>query len=157
MGLFKPKVTKLQLETVKLTIKQLKESTGLVNTTTKPDVFFKRLNFSIDLLMELQHYEKLKIFKQSTPTKDLNKLLSNIELTVDDFITRAVELQQQKLAGLKTEKGRQSNAEKFATQLIAAFDSANSFWQGNSNFPHYTGPLFTDKNYQRVLTITNQI
>ena len=40
---------------------QLIESVELVNTTTSPSTFFGRLNFSLDLLLELKKYEKYSI------------------------------------------------------------------------------------------------
>jgi hypothetical protein len=150
MGLFTPKITSSQLQHVQTTMKQLQESVYLLNNTTKPDVFFKRLNFSLDLLLDLQSYEKYKIFKGCAPTSDYNKIVRNMESTVNDFIDRAIETNRQKLATLKTDKAKRNNYEKFVIALIAAFDCANTFWTGNRGFPHYTGPLYTDKNYRRV-------
>jgi hypothetical protein len=150
MGFFTPKITSSQLQHVQTAMKQLQESVYLLNNTTKPDVFFKRLNFSLDLLLDLQSYEKYKIFKGCAPTSDYNKIIRNMESTVNDFIDRAIETNRQKLATLKTDKAKRNNYEKFVIALIAAFDCANTFWAGNRGFPHYTGPLYTDKNYRRV-------
>lgn len=150
MGFFTPKITSSQLQHVQTAMKQLQESVYLLNNTTKPDVFFKRLNFSLDLLLDLQSYEKYKIFKGCAPTSDYNKIIRNMESTVNDFIDRAIETNRQKLATLKTDKAKRNNYEKFVIALIAAFDCANTFWTGNRGFPHYTGPLYTDKNYRRV-------
>jgi hypothetical protein len=153
MGFFTPKITSSQLQHVQTAMKQLQESVYLLNNTTKPDVFFKRLNFSLDLLLDLQTYEKYKIFKGNTPTNDYNKIVRNMESTVNDFIDRAIEANRQKLATLKTDKAKRNNYEKFVIALIAAFDCANTFWSGNRGFPHYTGPLYTDNDYRRVQTL----
>jgi hypothetical protein len=153
MGFFTPKITSSQLQHVQTAMKQLQESVYLLNNTTKPDVFFKRLNFSLDLLLDLQTYEKYKIFKGNTPVNDYNKIVRNMESTVNDFIDRAIEANCQKLATLKTDKAKRNNYEKFVIALIAAFDCANTFWSGNRGFPHYTGPLYTDNNYRRVQTL----
>ena len=64
MGLFTPKISRQQMAFVQTTLKQMYDSGNLVNTTVKPDVFFKRLNFTLDLLLRLQPYEKYKIFKK---------------------------------------------------------------------------------------------
>ena len=157
MSLFTPKISPQQMQVVRSTMVQLQDSTKLINTTTKPDVFFKRLNFALDLLLLLQSFEKYKIFKGSNPTSDYNRILSNMDATVNDFIDRAYSLNQQKTASLKTESARRRNQEKFATSLIAAFDCANSFWTGNIGYPHYTGPLFTENNYRRVREIYENI
>lgn len=151
------RISKHELEFVQTTLVQVQDSAHLVNTTVQPDVFFKRLNFLLDLLLRLQSFEKYGIFKGGTPTSDYQKIISNLELTVDDFITRALEASNKKVASLKTEKARARNRENFAIKLISAFDTAHSFWTGNKGFPHYEGPLFTQANYQRVQEIYNAL
>ncbi|MCI5705167.1 MAG: hypothetical protein MR272_08175 [Pseudoflavonifractor sp.] len=153
MGLFTPKISRQQMAFVQTTLKQMYDSGNLVNTTVKPDVFFKRLNFTLDLLLRLQPYEKYKIFKHGTPSKDYKRIVSNLEATVDDFIDRAIAANQAKIASLKTERARKANYEKFVNSLIAAFDCAHTFWEGDRGFPHYDGPLFTEQNYRRVQAI----
>ena len=154
MGLFSPKISPREMEYVSGRMNQLQDSVQLVNSTVKPDVFFKRLNMTLDILMDLRSYEKYGIFKGSSPTSDFNKIIRNIESTVDDFIDRALAANQQKIATLKSETAKRNNYDKFVISLIAAFDCANTFWSGNISrakvYPHYTGPLFTDKNYRRV-------
>lgn len=151
MGLFTPKISSAQMQFVEMTINQLHDSGNLVNTTVKPDVFFKRLHFTLDLLLRLQPYEKYKIFKRGGgPTKDYKRIISNIEATVDDFIDRSLAANQTKTAALKTERARRKNYENYVIALISAFDCAYTFWEGDSGFPHYEGPLFTENNYRRV-------
>ena len=145
------------LEFVKTTLGQIQDSAKLVNTTVQPDVFFKRLHFMLDLLLRLQPYEQYKIFKGGTPTSDYNRILANIEATVDDFITRAVEANDIKVAALKTNKAKTRNRDDFAVKLISAFDCANTFWTGNHGFPHYSGKLFTPSNYKRVQAIYDDL
>ena len=157
MGLFTPKLPQGELQHIQTLMGQLQESVNLVNTTTKPDVFFKRLNFTLDILLYLQSYERYKIFRSSLPSKDYQNIIRNLEATVNDFIDRAVAANKRKVLALKTEKARKRNREDFAIKLISAFDCANSFWSGSISqtryYPHYTGPLFTRNNYQRVQAI----
>lgn len=150
MGLFTPKISEKQLQFVYMTMTQVYDSGNIVNTTVDPAVFFKRLNLLLDLLLRLQPYEKYKIFESATPTQDYEKIISNLEATVDDFIDRAIETNQIKIASLKTEKARNRNHENFVIALISAFDCAHTFWEGDKEFPHYDGPLFSKKNYERV-------
>lgn len=157
MGLFAPKISPRDLKYVHSRMAQLQDTARLLNTTTKPDVFFKRLNFALDILLDLQSYEKYKIFKASTPTGDYNKIVRNMESTVDDFIDRAIEANRQKLATLKTEKAKKNNYEKFIVSLVSSFDCANTFWSGDRGHLHYTGPLFTANNYRRVQALFNQL
>ena len=153
MGFFTPKISKSEMMYVNTTLKQLQDSVRLVNTTLKPDVFFKRLNFTLDLLLRLQPYEKYKIFNSGLPSSDYARIISNLGATVDDFISRALAANQAKISSLKTEKAKKENRIKFATALISAFDCAHTFWSGDYHSPHYTGPLFTEQNYRRVQAI----
>lgn len=160
MGFFAPKIPTREVEYIRSRMAQLQETVALVNTTTKPEVFFKRLHMSLDILMELRAYEKYGIFKGSKPTDDYNRILSNLDTTVNDFIDRALAANQQKVASLKTDSAKRNNREKFAASLIAAFDCANTFWSGSFSqtrtFPHYTGPLYTANNYRRVQAISRE-
>lgn len=151
MGLFTPKISDTQMKFVQMTLNQLHDSGNLVNTTVKPDVFFKRLNFTLDLLLRLQPYEKYKIFKRGgKPTQDYERILSNLEATVDNFIDRSLAANREKIESLKTERAKRNNYENYVIALISAFDCAHTFWDGDRGFPHYDGPLFTENNYNRV-------
>ena len=161
MGLFTPKISQRELQYVQTRLSQLQDSVRLVNSTVKPDVFFKRLHFTLDLLLDLQSYEKYKIFKGTRPSDDYRKIINNLESTVNDFIDRTIASNNDRLSTLKTDKARKKNREEFAVKLISAFDCAHTFWSGNSsqthNYPHYTGPLFTQNNYKRVQAIYNSL
>ena len=150
MGFFTPKLSQIQKQIVQNKMKQLYDCDKLVHSTVKPDVFFGRLNFMLDILLDLKSYEKYKIFDKVTPTENYKKILSELESLVNDFIDRAVADNQKKVAALKTEKGKKSKELKFVESLISAFDCANSFWSGEKMIPHHDGPLFTENNYNRV-------
>lgn len=161
MGLFTPKISPRELQYVQTRLSQLQDSAQILNTTTKPDVFFKRLHYSLDALLDLQRYEQYKIFKGSRPSDDYRKIINNLEATVNDFIDRALAANNEKLATLKTSKARKKNREDFAIKLISAFDRAHTFWSGSysqtRSYPHYTGPLFTANNYKRVQAIYDSL
>lgn len=150
MGLFAPKISRAQMNQVQILMKQISESVNLINTTAKPDVFFGRLNFTLDCLLELAKYEKYKVFKSGTPSSDYRKIVSNIEATVNSFIERAVASNKAKVASLKTEKAKERNYAKFIVSMAVAFEASHTFWQGNGVYPHYTGPLFTESNHLKV-------
>ena len=161
MGLFTPKISPSELSRVRTAMKQLQDSVNLINSTDNPEVFFKRLNFSLDLLLELRQYEKYKIFKSSLPSRDYLKIISNLEATVNDFIDRALLANERKSATLKTESAKKRNKQAFAQKLLNAFDCANTFWSGSFSqsrtYPHYTGPLYTPANYKRVTEFYSQV
>lgn len=150
MGWFTPKISAMQVQQVGNLLKQSKESAHLVNTTVKPEVFFGRLNFLLDVLLELQKYEKYKIFSGSSPSRDYNRLLRDLEKTVDSFISRAIKANNEKIASLKTPAAKERNRSKFLISLSLGFGNANTFWQGNGMLPHYSGPLFTEANKARI-------
>lgn len=150
MGLFTPKISSAQIQHVQLLLKQANESAKLVNTTVKPDVFFGRLNFLLDVLLEMQKYEKYKIFTGSLPSADYRKITGNLENTVNDFLNRAIANNKEKIASLKTDAARQKNYAKFVSDLKKSFLSSKTYWQGNTVYPHYNGPLYTSANYLRV-------
>jgi hypothetical protein len=150
MGWFTPKISAHQLQQVEGLLKQAKESAHLVNTTVKPEVFFGRLNFLLDVLLELQKYERYKVFSGSLPSRDYNRLLCDLEKTVDSFISRAIMANNAKIASLKTPAAKERNRSKFLISLSLGFAYANTFWQGNGMCPHYCGPLFTKANKERI-------
>ena len=161
MGLFTPNPTPQLMEYIARLLSQSQDCAQLINSTTKPDVFFKRLNFLLDLLLELQQYEKYKVFKSGTPSADYKKILNNLEATVNDFIDRAQLAHEEKIRSLKTDKAKKRNREDFAIKLISAFDCAHTFWSGSISqsrfYPHYTGPLYTQNNYRRVQEIYDNL
>lgn len=131
-------------------MKQLQESVQIVNTTSNAIAFFSRLKFSLEVLSELKKYEKYHFFKTSTPTNDYNKIISNLEATVDNFIDRAIEAIKRKLDAYKTDAAKSRNYKKFLEDLLDDFEMADTFWSGNNMYPPYKGILYTSANYQRV-------
>lgn len=133
-------------------LKQLYESYDLVNKTTKPDVFFGRLSFCFDCLLDLMTF-KDKVFKDATPEEEYLRLYGNIESLVDEFVTRSHGAEYEKARQLKTEKGQRSRMEKYFANMYEAFSNASSCWTGNSNSPHYEGHLYTENNLTRLKQI----
>ncbi len=152
---FKPKLSDKQLQYIRMTLAQMQDSAKLINTTVKPDVFFKRLNFVLDLLLRLQPFEQYGIFKGGLPSADYRRIITNLEATVNDFIDRAIEKNKQEIAALKRQTSRMKHYYDFTISLISAFDCANTFWTGDRGFPHYDGALFAKANYDRVQRIFN--
>lgn len=156
---FKKKLSVYQLENINNLLKQVTESADLVNSTTKPDIFFKRLNLLLDRLMELAQYEKYRAFKGTLPTRQMQSILENLDKTVDAFITRAYETELEAAAKLKTDKGKEGRMSKFYERMLSAFDSSHTFWTGSYTrsgpMPHYTGELYRKENYERLVQMHN--
>lgn len=130
-------------------LRQLTESYDLVQTTLKADVFFGRLSFCFDCVLDLMTY-KDGVFRDSTPEDEFNRLSGKLEELVNDFIVRSYNSEYKKAIQLKTDKGRQNRIEKYFINMESAFRSAHSFWTGNSGSPHYTGPLYTENNLTKL-------
>lgn len=151
-----PQISEPHMQSAQITMNQIRDTLKIVNTTVKPDIFFKRLNFLLDLLLRLQPYEKYGIFKTETPTAGYKRITANLEVSVDAFIDRAISDNQQKMLRLKTERAKKKCYVDFACALISAFDCAHTFWDGDKGFPHHSGPLFTERNYARVQSIWDE-
>lgn len=107
MGLFsRPKVSEKEFKMVSTALNQARDTANLINTTVKPDVFFKRLNFFLDILLFLQRYEKYKIFKGTAPSAKYRQTIDNMDNIVNDFINRASQDCANKMAALKTNKAK---------------------------------------------------
>ena len=155
MSLFTPKMTPIERQRLTAMMKQLGDSAKLVESTENADVFFERLNFMLDLCLELSTFEKYKCFSGLIPSVAYREALNSLDEVVDRFITRSCAKQQVKSAKLKTDSGKQKSNDKFAADLKKAFDNANSFWTGHTGWQHYTGALFSKRNYARVEAIYN--
>lgn len=146
MDLFTPKISKIELMKVEALLKQLNDTVNTINHTTNPDIFFGRLNFAIDALLELQKYEKYRIFKKRTPTEDLNELLNGLENNVNIFINRSYQNEIDKNKAFKKESTRIQHMRDYAYNMFYAFENANTYWLGNNTYPHYSERLYTDNN-----------
>ena len=151
MGIFRPKLSLFQLKQIQLKLKQLNESANLINTTVKPAIFFGRLNFIFDILLELMQYEKFKVLKGSPPSKNYQETLKHLDKTVTNFIDRTFQNEISKINELKTEKAKQNRKLKFTESMLSAFDNSYTFGiksttTNENNFPRYTGSLYTKDN-----------
>lgn len=136
---------------------KIQQAAKIVSETTKPDEFFDCLNYLLDCLLDLQRYEKYEDFGRPAPSEYYVALLDQLELTVDLFVTRAVEKECKERAKISDPQESYSHHEKFLIALISAFDCANTFWSGDKISPHYIGPLFTKENYARVQVMYNKL
>ena len=114
-------------------------------------MFFKRLHFTLDCLLELITYEQYGIFSNGqTPTADYNKIISKLEITVNDFIDRSIHAELESIGKLKTEKSKKSRLEKYYNSTLEALMHPNSFWEGSwtsaGMLPHYADKLCTPNN-----------
>ncbi|MDY5627743.1 MAG: hypothetical protein SPF92_09130 [Clostridia bacterium] len=156
MGLFTPKISSSQLATVNGLLKKANESADIINKTVQPDVFFRRICFLLFCLKELKLYEKYKIFKGNNPTNEYNSIIKNLENTVDNFIDRSYHQALNKANTYKTEKAKMKFLSDYAISLICAFENPHQFNDVVSPLK-YTGTLYCEKNYNKVVEIVRSI
>lgn len=142
-------------------LNQARDAAHTVNTTASPDHFFTQLNFLLDLLLELQRYESYNIYTGKSISQTYSEIIENMEQTVDDFINRVIDAMNIKISKLTTARAKDSKYHTTITALKVAFDNANKFWLGNNTGSkdciHYTGPLYSSNNYERVLSLYNDL
>lgn len=143
-------------QNIKMMLKQARETANTINTTKNPEVFFGRLGFLFDLLLELKKYEWFYSFSPK-PSQDLRNLENGLEKTVSVFVERYLADVKLKMSQMKTEKGKQNKYVASITKLYSAFDCAYTFWPGNGLYPHYTGPLYTQNNYNCVKSLYDNL
>ena len=83
------KLSAFQAQQVQSMLIQSQGCARLVDDTVKPDVFYDRVHFLLDLNLELQKYEKYKCFKGYRPSDLYQQTISNLGKIIDNFITRA--------------------------------------------------------------------
>ena len=135
-------------------LEKAKVAADVVNTTTDPETFFKRLHFLIDSLMYLQSTEGVIKYYGMSPTQNLNDVLSNLTntVTVNDFIDRSFEKELAAALKLKTEKARANKLEKYYHKVHSIMIISNTLWSGSVTsrgaMAHYNGELYTASNLQ---------
>ena len=82
----KKKLTAFDADYINNLLKQVHESETIVNRTTNPTVFFGRLNFLFDCLLNLKDYEKYDIFHPEKPSDVLKNITKNLNLCYDTYI-----------------------------------------------------------------------
>ncbi|MEG1823091.1 MAG: hypothetical protein RR233_09315, partial [Clostridiales bacterium] len=131
-------------------LKQLQEAIDLTNSTNKADIFFGRLNYSLDICLYMQEFEKYGIYQSPTPSETYKEIIANIETNVDNFLKRSLAKELESLSNVKSENARVKKLVKYFVDVDMAFEKSNKCWGGNGLFPRYEGALFTDNNLQTL-------
>ena len=100
----------------------------LINSTMKPDVFFSRLDLAestLDHLVTLEPYmNQIKCIQLDASMSDLmDRFQEEKDSYTTDFLYRYYGSVKEKADGLKTEKGKQSQFQKFYESLEPYFES----------------------------------
>ncbi len=95
----------------------IQDCMNLVEKTTKPDVFFMRLNLLVEKSKHLVILEKYITFSGASPTAAYNDVLSNYNEAINQFLIRYFSETFEKAEAMKTEKGRIGKYQKFYDSL----------------------------------------
>lgn len=106
------------------------DSAKLVNSTTKPDVFFSRMELAEEKLSNLVRIEPyIKQVKSITMNQSLSSLMNEFQKNknsyINDFLYRYYWAVQDKAESMKTEKGKLNQFQKFRESLEPFIDQLN--------------------------------
>lgn len=106
------------------------DSAKLVDSTTKPDVFFSRLELAEEKLSNLVRIEPyIKQVKSITMNQSLSSLMNEFQGNKNgyilDFLYRYYWTVKEKAEGMKTEKGKLNQFQKFRESLEPFIDQLN--------------------------------
>lgn len=106
------------------------DSANIINSTTKPDVFFSRLELAEEKLANLVNIEPyIKQVKSITMNQPLSSLMNEFQKNknryIVDFLYRYYWTVKEKAEGMKTEKGKLNQFQKFRESLEPFIDQLN--------------------------------
>lgn len=95
----------------------IQDCVKLVEKTTKPDVFFMRLNLMVEKSKHLASLEEYINFSGASPTVAYNEVAQDYYEIVNQFLIRYFSETFDKAEAMKTEKGRIGKYQKFYDSL----------------------------------------
>ena len=139
------KAYKQEANAAESAIKIIEDSVKLINTTTKPDVFFKRLDLFEEKLNVLCELKNIK-FDGQKPKDKLKEFNKEKHCVVNAFIDRCFDETLLKIDSLKTVDAKLRNREKFYVELSTYIDL----------MPKKSALYFKEK-YDALLEITSYL
>lgn len=103
----------------------VQDSSRLVQTTTKPDVFFGRMQLMLEHSSNLAYLERYVPFTGASPMGALKTLLAEEQEVIKNFLIRYCWAVVEKADKLKTEKGQFNQWQKFYDSLSPYFHVMN--------------------------------
>ncbi len=100
----------------------IQDCVNLVNKTTDPDVYFSRYKLMLEKAEHLKLFEPYISFTGDSPSRSLEKLKTEEQQSINDFLHRVVE----KVDCLKTDSGKKNRYQKLYTDLTPYFDRMNT-------------------------------
>ncbi len=105
------------IQKAKNDLRIINDSASLVEKTTKPDVFFSRLNLLVEKSKHLADLEKYITFSGASLTASYNEITQNYNEAIRLFLIRYFSETFDKAEAMKTDKGRIGKYQKFYDSL----------------------------------------
>lgn len=105
-------------EQVQNYIRIFDDSLTIAEKTMKPDVFFSRLELAENTIKHLTLFEPYLLFNGKTPSYAYNHIITNKDECIKDFITKYATFICEKANGMKTERGKKNQYEKFFDSMM---------------------------------------
>ena len=115
---WKPRLNSKKIEEIEETLNHVKSLADIINTTLDREEFVKALEEIKAELKYLSCFERCNIFYNSTPSKDLERLIENEHLTWEKFEKRYSEANRakEKINYFKSKDSIQLNRPKYKRQ-----------------------------------------
>ena len=112
-------------------LKIVQDCIRLINTTNKPDVYFKRFDILKEKMDELVALEPFVKFKNPKPSNERNKILLNEQNSIKDFLERYTFTTRTKLDSLKNDKAIERQCHLYFDNIELYLEYMN---ESNSRF-----------------------
>ena len=141
-------------KSAKILINKLSESYDIMDKTSDPVVFFRRLGFSYDCIINLMTY-RIRFYKGRAPENQFIQLKEDTEKMVNDMIDRTYAKEIEQACKLKTRKARENRMNKYFSKMEETIKNSKTFWTGwQFSNPyksiHYDGKLYTENNLNKL-------
>lgn len=107
---------------VKNELRIIKDCLEILETTTKPDIFFPRLELLEKKTSDLVKVEKYVTFNGAKPSEALTNLFQDKQKVINDFLIRYFCSVFDKAETMKTDKGKLNQYIKFYDSLKPYYD-----------------------------------
>lgn len=114
-------------------VNQLKETAGIINSTTNVAIFFSRFDFALQICDELKAYEYTGCLKNISPEQQKYELVKQLPAVINSLIVRCYDKEFAKAQELKTDKGRHNRIVRFFNNLISDLNQYGSQYITSTN------------------------
>lgn len=128
---------------------------AIANTTVNPTVFFSSISMTLNVLEELSQYERFGFFVDGSPSNDFAKIISNIGISVDKFIDRALqEIENSSMRYVAPQEVARVRFE-FIANMLSEISTDGAVWKSKADPSKEAVKLYTAANRMRIRFLYN--